>query len=148
MTVLMTHEHAGDYSKKHSPEEKVDTALASALQGLAEKGQIACADVFKVVSDLGVSPSEAGKTVDLLNIKLIKCQLGLYGYSPERIIVKPAESVSPELESMIRNNLVEERLPCAHAWKIAADLKIKKMDVSSAAEALNIKIKPCQLGAF
>ena len=126
----------------------MDTALSSAIQGLAEKGQIACTDVFKVVSELGVSPSEAGKAVDLLNIKLIKCQLGLYGYSPERIIVKPAESVSPELESMIRNNLVEERLPCAYAWKIAADLKIKKMDVSSAAEALSIKIKPCQLGAF
>ncbi len=144
----MTHEDAGNYSKKHLPDEKVDSALASALQGLTEKGEIACADVFKVVSELGVSSSEAGKAVDLLNIKLIKCQLGLYGYSPERIIIKPAENVSQELESMIRNNLVEERLPCAHAWKIAADLKMKKMDVSSAAEALKIKIKPCQLGAF
>ena len=86
--------------------------------------------------------------MDLLKIKLAKCQLGLFGYTPERVIVKPADKVSPELEYAIRGRLVDERLPCAQAWEIAEELSLKKMDVSCAAEALGIKIKPCQLGAF
>jgi hypothetical protein len=44
--------------------------------------------------------------------------------------------------------LVDGRLPCAEAWRIADERNLKKMDVSSAVEALEIKIKPCQLGAF
>ena len=144
----MTHRDAGDFSKKHGSGEKPNPEVAKAIQEAAEEGQIACARVFEIASASGVSPSEAGKTVDLLKIKLIECQLGLFGHSPERSIVKPAERVSPELESAIRSRLIDDRLPCARAWKIAEDLKLTRMDVSCAAEALRIKIKPCQLGAF
>jgi len=44
--------------------------------------------------------------------------------------------------------MVDERLPCAAAWDIAAQAGISKMALSAACEALGIKIKPCQLGAF
>ncbi len=54
----------------------------------------------------------------------------------------------PELEKEIRSRLSNGRLPCAAAWEIAAERKIPRMKVSSACEALKIKIKPCQLGAF
>jgi hypothetical protein len=144
----MTHRDAGDYSKKHGTGEKPSPAVARAVTEGADDGRITCAQVFAIASELGVSPSEAGKTVDLLKIRLTKCQLGLFGYPPGKSIVKPAAQVSPELESAIRNRLVAERLPCAHAWQIAEALSLKKMDVSCAAEALGIKIKPCQLGAF
>ena len=144
----MTHRDAGDFSEKHGPEDKPNPDVAKAIQDGAESGQIACAKVFKIASGLSVSPSEAGKTVDLLKVKLAKCQLGLFGYTPEKSIVKPADKVPPELETAIRGHLVDGRLPCAQAWQIAVELNLKKMDVSSAAEALKIKIKPCQLGAF
>ncbi len=144
----MTQKNGGNYSDKHGPEETPDPAVAEAVKKAAEAGQIACARVFEIASEQGVSPAEAGKTVDLLNIRLAKCQLGLFGYSPERSIVKPAAQVSPELESAIRSRLSDDRLPCDAAWQIAEDLSLKKMDVSCAAEALRIKIKPCQLGAF
>jgi hypothetical protein len=144
----MTHRDAGDYSKKHGPGETPNPAVAKAVNEAAVDGEIACAKVFAIASEQGISPAEAGKTVDLLKIRLNKCQLGLFGYSPEKSIVKPAEQVSPELESALRKGLAEERLPCATAWRIAEELNLKKMDVSSAAEALGIRIKPCQLGAF
>ena len=144
----MTHKDAGDFSKKHGPEEAPNPAVAKAVTEAADSGQISCAQVFKIAAKTGVSPAEAGKTVDLLKIKLAKCQLGLFGYKPQRVIVKPADKVSPELESAIRGRLVDERLPCAQAWQIAEEMNLKKMDVSCAAEALGIKIKPCQLGAF
>jgi hypothetical protein len=144
----MTHKDAGDYSKKHGSEEKPNPGVAKAIQEAAESGQISCAQVFRIASETSVSPAEAGKAVDLLGIKLAKCQLGLFGYTPEKSIVKAADKVSPELEAAIRGHLVDGRLPCAEAWQIAEDLSLKKMDISSAAEALEIKIKPCQLGAF
>lgn len=144
----MTHKDAGDYSKKHGPDEAPDAALAKAVTEAGRGGEIGCAQVFSVASEQGVSPAEAGKTVDLLKLKLVKCQLGLFGYPPGKSIVKPAAQVSPELESAIRNRLVAERLPCGHAWQIAEEMHLRKMDVSSAAEALGIRIKPCQLGAF
>jgi hypothetical protein len=144
----MTHKDAGDFSKKHGSGEKPNPAVAKAIQEAAEAGRIACARIFDIASASGVSPAEAGKTVDLLKIKLAKCQLGLFGHSPERSIVKAADKVSPELESAIRGRLVDERLPCAQAWAIAEEMNLGKMDVSCAAEALKIKIKPCQLGAF
>jgi len=40
------------------------------------------------------------------------------------------------------------RLPCAAAFRIAADFKLAKIRVSSAFEKLKIKISACQLGAF
>lgn len=144
----MTHRDAGDYSKKHGSGEKPNPEVARAVTEAADAGQIACGQVFAIASELGISPSEAGRTVDLLKIRLVKCQLGLFGYTPERVIVKPADKVLPELESAIRGRLADERLPCAQAWQIAEEMNLKKMDVSCAAEALGIKIRPCQLGAF
>ena len=144
----MTHKDAGDYSKKHGSEEEPNAALAKAIGAAAESGQISCAQVFKTASELGVSPAEAGKAVDLLKIKLTRCQLGLFGHSPGKSIVKAAEEVSPALESAIRGRLAGGRLSCAQAWKVAQELNLKKMEVSCAAEALGIRIKPCQLGAF
>jgi hypothetical protein len=144
----MTHRDAADYSKKHGPGETPDPALARAVAEAAQGGEISCAQAFSIASERGVSPTEAGKALDLLGIKLVKCQLGLFRYGPNKSIVKPAAHVSPELESAIRGRIVSGRLPCSDAWRIAEERKLKKMDISGAAEALGIKIKPCQFGAF
>jgi len=42
----------------------------------------------------------------------------------------------------------DEKLSCAAAWEIAGSLNISRTKVASACEAMGIKIKPCQLGAF
>ena len=44
--------------------------------------------------------------------------------------------------------LAKKILTCHQAWSIASRFKVPKMTVSAACEALEIKIKPCQLGAF
>jgi hypothetical protein len=89
-----------------------------------------------------------GKTADLMEYRLVKCQLGLFGYKPGSDILTPATPENPAVVEAIRNGLVDGRLPCKTAWKIAADHDVRKMTVSAACEALGIKIKPCQLGAF
>jgi hypothetical protein len=74
--------------------------------------------------------------------------LGLFGYHPNRKIIKPAESVPTALEEAIQAGLAHDRLPCSTAWEIAEHLSIHKMTVSEACEGMDVRIKPCQLGAF
>lgn len=144
----MAHEDRGNYAKKHPGDKKVNEEIAGAVKEHASEGEISCASAFRIVEDLKVQPEEVGFTIDVLEITIVKCQLGLYGYKPRKKVIKPAESVPLDLEKVIREALVNDRLPCAAAWKIAETSGLSKMDVSSACEALRIKITPCQLGAF
>ena len=89
-----------------------------------------------------------GATLDLMGVRIARCQLGLFGYVPESRVVKPASSVEPKIEGAIRQALINGRLPCMAAWDIAKSFSQTRMSVAEACETLKIKIKPCQLGAF
>jgi len=56
--------------------------------------------------------------------------------------------MSTELEEKIKSSLVEGKLPCAVAFKIAKELKVSPREVGQAANKLAIKICNCQLGCF
>ena len=144
----MTHEDRGHYSKKHPPERRVKPEISEALRQKASDGEITCAAAHQIAANLGVSPLEVGVAADIMEMRIVKCQLGLYGYRPEKRIVRPSPQVSPALEAGIRDALVEGRLACKTAWEMAERLGLRKMEVSSACEALKIKITSCQLGAF
>ena len=53
-----------------------------------------------------------------------------------------------ELEAKIKSSLVDGKLPCAVAFKIAKELKVSPGEVGQAANELSIKICSCQLGCF
>jgi len=55
---------------------------------------------------------------------------------------------SEDLKDAISDALIQGRLSCKNAWDIASRFKVHKMKVSGACEAMGIKIKHCQLGAF
>ena len=110
--------------------------------------ELPCAVAFEVAKSLNVSPQAVGQAADELELRLVKCQLGLFGYLPEKKIVKPAALVAPELEKAILAGLENERLPCRTVWQIGKDLGIHKMRVSAACDRMGVRIKPCQLGAF
>jgi len=133
-------------------DEKREPIAEAIREHLDREGMLPCATAFRIARELGVEPLEVGQTADALGIRLNRCQLGLFGYGPKaegrHKIVQPAETVEPGLAQAIRDNLVEGKLSCRAAWDIASALRIPKMDVSAAAEALGIKITRCQLGAF
>jgi hypothetical protein len=144
----MTHEDKGHFSKKHPSDRKVSERVAAPVKAKATDGAMACAVAFEIAESLSVPPEEVGFTLDSLEVKVVKCQLGLFGYSPVKRLVKPAERVAPDLEKAIRGALVKGRLSCSAAWALAEKRQLKKMELSAACETLGIKLGPCQLGTF
>src|SRR6056297_2379349 len=118
-----------------------------ALQAAAEDGELSCAAAFEAAAVYDLPPEEVGDLADRLGLHLCRCQLGLFGYPPHKKIVTPLEHVDEDLADAIRAGLEEGRLSCRTAWEISDRLEIPRMQVSAACETLEIKIKPCQLGA-
>jgi hypothetical protein len=52
------------------------------------------------------------------------------------------------VEDEMRASLVNGKLPCAVAFRIAKKLKVSPKQVGDAANRLKIKISSCQLGCF
>ena len=125
-------------------DENIQNIIAQRAKG----NELPCAVAFNVADQLDISPAVVGEAADRMKLDLVKCQLGLFGYKPEKRIVKPVDVVDPNVETEIRRNLVDDRLPCKTAWEIAKKFNLRKMVVSGTCEALGIKIKLCQLGAF
>ncbi len=116
-------------------------------------GSLPCAAAFRIAAQLQIPPREVGAAADSLDIRLSRCQLGLFGYGSKaegkhrRVI--PLNPVLPRLEAAIRAALDGQgKLSCSDAWRIAAELKVGRQTVSNACEGLGLRIVACQLGAF
>jgi len=144
----MTRKQAGEYKTKHPADLQASEAIVKAIKGKIKDNALSCTHAEAIARATSTTLAEVGTNLDLLEIRIGKCQLGLFGYNPVSKAVKPATAVSPELTAAIRGALSNGRLPCAAAWTIAAALGIPRMAVAGACEAMEIKIKPCQLGAF
>ena len=53
-----------------------------------------------------------------------------------------------ELEKKIASSLVDGKLFCAVAFKIAKELKVSPREVGETADRLGVRITGCQLGCF
>lgn len=126
----------------------MENVIEDRVRERAQDGTLSCGAAFRIAEDLGVNPMQVGEAADALDVRLNRCQLGLFGYDGDERIVHPAESVSPELEVAIGEGLVVGRLPCAVAWALANRFDIRRLDVANAAEKLDLRIGQCQLGAF
>ena len=145
----MTHKDEGRYAEKHRARAQLDQVITEAIRKRSTGGKLTCEGAFRIAEEMGIRPSEVGQALDAFETKIIKCQLGLFGYEGEqRLIVKPAETVPPDLERALRENLVKGRLPCATAWGVAKRFDLPKMSITSACEKLNLRISQCQLGTF
>jgi len=144
----MSQQKEKKFAEKHKSNAQLNEEIKDQIISRTKNKELSCAVAHKIAADLNVSPAEVGKTADLLEMMLVKCQLGLFGYMPEKKIVKPEASENPDLTSAIQDARVGGNLSCENAWEIARRFDVSKMKVSSVCEQLKIKIKPCQLGAF
>lgn len=147
----MTHEYSGKYSLKHPPGRKPNERIAKAIQEKSQGGELTCGVAESIAKELKVSLSEIGTTADLLEIKIKKCQLGLFGWGNKPNHGKdigPADSVPQEIKTAIQEVAKNGRVTCASVWAIADRLGIERRAVSIACETLRLKICECQLGTF
>jgi hypothetical protein len=146
----MTHEDEGHYARKHEGRE-LDERVATAIREQHTGGEFPCGKAETIGRSLGVPLSEVGVALDLMEIKIGWCEIGLFGFetaSGKHAGFVPADSVASEVEAAIRGALDEGKLPCAAAWAIADQQGLTRVEVGAACEALKIKIASCQLGAF
>lgn len=144
----MMRKDTGSFADKRGAGEKIDPRIAEAVQAKTADNEFSCHHAEQLAEDIQVPMEAIGATLDLMGIRISRCQLGLFGYAPESRIVKPAPSVEPKIEEAIRQALQNGRLPCLAAWAIAKTFSKPRMNVAEICESLKIKIKPCQLGAF
>ena len=137
-----------EFREKHGPDVKPNSLIKDKILKCVKNDELSCSVAFEIAKDLKVSAAEIGINLDLLNFKLIKCQLGLFGYKPKKKIVKPQNFVDKDLKDAICGTLVNGKLPCKSAWDVASRFNVHKMTVSFTCEAMDIKISNCQLGAF
>jgi hypothetical protein len=143
----MTHEDRGHYAAKHQ-DKRINEVITQKIRALSEDNCLKCASAHRAAKALNISPAEIGVQIDLLEYRIANCQLGLFGYSDGKKRIDPNIKITPELNQHLDKASKDGRIACFKAWEIAKTLKLKKLDISSACEKKNIRIKPCQLGAF
>ncbi|OPY62843.1 MAG: hypothetical protein A4E57_03891 [Syntrophorhabdaceae bacterium PtaU1.Bin034] len=143
----MTHGDAGHYAAKRRGVE-LNQTIAESIKEKASDHMISCADAHAIAAKLGVEPADVGTAIDLLEIRIHKCQLGLFGHEEQKNIPALSDRIKPDIEWAIQSSLINGRLPCLAAWQIAQNFSISKTTVSAACETMKIKISACQLGAF
>lgn len=143
----MGHEDKGHFAAKHK-DTQIKDVIAQKLRTLAHENSVECATAHRAGKALDTIPSEIGVQIDLLEYQIIKCQLGLFGYSDGEKRIDPDIEISTELNTRLDAENKDGRISCLECWTIAKDLKLKRLDIASACEKKSIRIKPCQLGAF
>jgi hypothetical protein len=141
-------------SDKQRPTDfTMDDKVAAAIRARSTDEKLPCAQAFIIARELEIAPLIVGQHADALEIHLTRCQLGLFGYPGEKEAWKTtnltARPVPEGLEAALRAAVDDDgHLACAAAWEIAAQFEVPKMQVGYLADRLEIKITPCQLGAF
>ncbi len=76
------------FAAKHQGKAQINNIIKNEILKQNKDGKLPCLVAFKIANELRVSPAEVGETVDLLNFRLAKCQLGLFGYKPQKKSLK------------------------------------------------------------
>jgi len=121
------------------------------VTAVAVDGQVACADAHRVAAELGLSPQELGALVNRdTALRFDRCQLGLFGYgqkgTEEYKIIQPALHCNEAVVAAIQERTVDGRVACTALWEIAARFRYPRLGVANIAQAMGLKVKPCQLG--
>jgi hypothetical protein len=126
--------------------------LRQAVLERLEDGKLSCPAAFAIARRLGVEPLAVGQAADLADVRISRCQLGLFGYGPKaegkHKIVHAMDSVPEHLAAHLRAAAGEDGITCAAIWQVASELRYKRIEASSAVEAMGLRVSRCQLGCF
>jgi len=113
-------------------------------------GRLPCAYAFRIAAENGRTPAEVGAEADRLDVRISRCQLGLFGYDPfgAKGLARKLEQVPGDVTVSLRSAQEDGRIACVDLWRIAEDHGLPRLAVACAAETLDLRVTPCQLGCF
>lgn len=128
-------------------------AIREMIETYPERDKLPCAVAHYIASRLGIEPLDVGRAATMLGRTLTFCQLGLFGYgrkgkSAYKIIGRPVELAEDVVRQIKRKATDQQIIACRDLWEIADAKGVIRCEVGNAADALGLKITPCQLGAF
>ena len=144
--------------KKHKriqiPENPANLSQ-EALAGLEETvrsslrdGYLPCPAAWKVAKDAGVPKIAVGEIMDRKGFRMIDCQLGCFAVDKTPYDASAQKQLDDEVVRRLEELKQDNGITCTAAFELAAELKKMPMDIADAANALNMKIRQCQLGCF
>lgn len=126
---------------------EMNEALSKLIKEKTFDKRITCSAAHEIANTTGTSPEDIGKQIDLMEYRLTKCQLGLFGYKNKKNL-NPDIIITPKLNQKIDSAADDWKISCIACWDIAKDLDMHRLEIGSACEKKGLRIKPCQLGAF
>ncbi|MBN1835263.1 MAG: hypothetical protein JW820_05385 [Spirochaetales bacterium] len=133
--------------------EKEETMRLRLRSSLDKHGQVPCAAAHRIAEELEVKPLQVGKQADAIGIRISRCQLGLFGYTPKKgtpgfRVAKKLDNPPETASEAVRKTAEQGRIPCLALWRLAAQYELTRRDMGDIAETLELKVTPCQLGCF
>ena len=126
--------------------------LLQAMNGKLENGRLPCNQAFGIAQILDIDPLTVGMAANDNDIRISRCQLGLFGYGPKaegkHKIVHAMDEVPGRLAVRLRAAAEGDKITCTAVWKVADGLGYRRIEASSAVEAMGLKVSRCQLGCF
>lgn len=112
--------------------------------------RLPCAVAFHAASELGITVRELGAAADDADVRISRCQLGLFGFEEfgEKRFTGCVAVIPSELREALAASVSSDAVPCTEAWRIADDLGVPRILVGVAATEMGIPITGCQLGCF
>jgi hypothetical protein len=130
----------------------MDEKLLQAMWDRLEDGRLPCNQAFAIARLKGLDPLIVGAAANEAGIRISRCQLGLFGYGPKaegkHKIVHAMDEVPERLAARLRAAADRGSITCLDAWQVADGLGYKRLEASSAVEAMGLKVSRCQLGCF
>lgn len=110
--------------------------------------RLTCETAHYIANKHSISSEMVGQAMDSLKLRIDKCQLGLFGYGPSKKNFNPDVKIPEEMKKVLLESESDGRISCQDCWCLANKLSISRLEMGSVCEKLEIRIKPCQLGAF
>lgn len=144
----MAHHHEKKLSAKHPAGTQVADHIIKALTPRIQEGKITCADAHDLAQAIQVPVHQIGLALDLSDVRIVACQLGLF----ERPGSVNADTPPPQTPTGLRQSLEaavkDNAITCRQAWQLAQTHGVSRRQVGQACNAMEVKIRQCQLGAF
>jgi hypothetical protein len=126
--------------------------IHQAIQARLKDGNLPCNQAHAIARILDVDPLTVGLAANQADIRISRCQHGLFGYGPKaegkHKIVHPMDEVPEHLAARLRAKAENGGITCTDIWRVADGLGYPRLEASSAVEAMGLKVSRCQLGCF